>query len=538
MRLKKFILLIGFAFVGRTEAADECKPLLEANQAKSFYHLNTVMDVSRTASARTFTATPTSKEDVIEAIAFARRTHLKLTIMGTNHTHGGHNRRHETPNGKPQAIQLNMMSFNKILSLDLSKQEVTVQAGVTWRELSIFLNPAGLAARTEQSSNIFSIGGSVSANIHGRDIHGPLINSIVEIKFIDSQGVEQIVSRFRQPDVFRAVVGGYGGMGVITEITLKLEKNDLYKAHAVKDISIDEYISYIHTLSRRPDNRMHYGRVNISGKHAFNKMSFVEWAPVPDQVLSPERPEWALNLGEKHRWASSQIMNLMRHKPTSRAGKYIKDIMDKYFGLPKTGTLKTKNNIHNNPVQFLFDNFYNQQNSVDILQEYFIPVDQLKTFLQSLNSILAAQQSTMKDVTLMNATMRFVPKLKTERDSFLSPYSAENDLVAVVLYFNVQELGNPKNGDLVNYDGSEWTRKLIHSAQSLGGSFYWPYHRWWTADQIRHQKNDRIIEYFKIKERLDPENIFESDFLHHLRRALLLSSGKATHNESGPQISE
>ncbi|MEN0060041.1 MAG: FAD-binding oxidoreductase [Bdellovibrio sp.] len=494
-------------------AVDKCEAVF-GGMLKFQYETKEVMDVSRTAKVRTFTTSPTTTEDIQDAIAYSKNNGLKITVKGTNHSHGGHNRRHQDKIGKPQAIQLDMLRFNKIIRLDKENLEVTIQAGVIWKDLSIFLDREGLAAKTEQSSNIFSIGGSVATNIHGRDIHGPLANSIKEIKFIDGNGVERVVNRANDLQTFRALIGGYGGLGVITEVTLKVEKNYLYKAQSVQNVSVADYIDYIKTLSEKPDDRMNYVRVNISVKSAFTKMSYVEWVPISDESESPNWKGWQLNLVEKNRWVSSLIMNLMRYKPTSNFGKAVKDFMDKFFGLPKTGTHKTKNNILNNPVQFLFDNFYNQKRSVDILQEYFIPAEELQTFLFSLKNTTEKNQ-----LDLMNVTMRYIPKIEREQDGLLSPYSDKQDLIAIVLYFNIQEDGNLNNGDLVEYNGSKWTQELISSAQKLGGTFYWPYHRWWSNEQITHNQKENIQKYFKIKDELDPLNIFESDFMHHLRRA-------------------
>lgn len=367
---------------------------------------------------------------------------------------------------------------------------------------------------TEQSSNIFSVGGSVATNVHGRDIHGPLINSIKEIKFLNSDGIEQRVNRTEHPEVFRALVGGYGGLGVITEVTLFVEKNYLYQAHSVTDVSVAEYAQYLRALEDRAPNLMHYGRINLSGKSGFTKVSYTEWTPINEASVAKNWPGWSLNLGEKNIGISSAIMNLMRYRPTSGIGKYVKDIADKFFGLPKTGTIKTKNNILNNPVQFLFDNFYNQKSSVDILQEYFVPVDRMEPFLATLKSV-----SEKHDLDLMNVTFRYVPKVKEGSDSILSPYSSKEDLVAIVLYYNIDEARGKANGLQVDYNGSQWTQELIQRAQDLGGSFYWPYHRWWTPEQIKRQSEGDITEYFNVKDKVDPQNVFESDFIYYLREA-------------------
>ncbi|MGE3608640.1 MAG: FAD-dependent oxidoreductase [Bacteriovoracaceae bacterium] len=471
------------------------------------------MDISRTEKAYSYIARPKNKSEIISFIKFAKANNLKVTIKGTNHSHGGHNRRKDI-NGCPTAIQLDMAEYNHLISINSSKMEVTVESGMTWRELATKLDPYKLAVRTEQSSNIFSIGGSVSTNVHGRDVYGPLINSLIEIKYIDGDGIERKVGRNQRTQIFRAIVGGYGGLGIITEITLRVDKNYLYEAQSYKDISLKDYLNYLKTIEQKPANIMHYGRVNLTGETPFSKVQFVEWNPINDNEELSTWKGWKLDLNEKNEAISSALMNLMRNRKTSIWGKTIKEKLDEIFGLPKTGTHKTKNNILNNPVFFLFDNYYNKNQSVDILQEYFIPISQGENFLKKLQAIVDSNQ-----VNLLNVTLRYIPKMGAYQDSILTPYLTKENTLAIVLYINIEDTSSG-NGSLISYNGSSWTQKIIDAAQSVGGSFYWPYHRWWNKNQILKRDKENIINYFQIKDQIDPNNIFENDFLKALRQTI------------------
>jgi decaprenylphospho-beta-D-ribofuranose 2-oxidase len=59
-----------------------------------------------------------------------------------------------------------MRGYNKILKLDTEKKHLTVQAGSKWSDVQEFLNTKGLAVKIMQSSNLFTIGGTMSANAH------------------------------------------------------------------------------------------------------------------------------------------------------------------------------------------------------------------------------------------------------------------------------------------------------------------------------------------------------------------------------------
>lgn len=482
-----------------------------------------VWDISRTESAWMYVASPQTKQDIRDIIQYARENGLKISIKGSNHSHGGHNRLREGGGygqfRQIRGIQLDMMDFGSVLKIDLDGEvkTVTVQPGLTWRNLAQILNPLGLAVKTEQSSNIFSIGGAIATNIHGRDIYGPLIRSVREVKFLSYSGEEMVVSRDRHLDIFRALFGSYGALGVITEVTLQLQSNDLLEAHVFKGKSIDEYLRFIEGLAGEPESLMHFGRVRISGDpatQAFNQVSWVKWVPIEANSRPPNWKGWSLDLNERFRWISSMLMNLMRARPTSRLGIGLKEYIDEYFGMPKEGQVKSKNNIMNNPVQFLFDNYYNARKSVDILQEYFLPPEKLRGFLMHLKNI-----ASKHDLTLMNVTLRYVPKVNREEDGLLTPYSQEGPQIAVVLYFNIDESRDIDQGLLVDYDGSEWTQELIGEVHKLGGTFYWPYHKWWNTQQIVLGQENSLGEFFHIKQDMDPENLFTNDFLEALSQS-------------------
>ncbi|MCB0362982.1 MAG: hypothetical protein KDD35_09670, partial [Bdellovibrionales bacterium] len=123
------------------------------------------------------------------------------------------------------------------------------------------------------------------------------------------------------------------------------------------------------------------------------------------------------------------------------------------------------------------------------------------------------------DLTLMNVTLRYVPKVNREEDGLLTPYSQEGPQIAVVLYFNIDESRDIDQGLLVDYDGSEWTQELIGEVHKLGGTFYWPYHKWWNTQQIVLGQENSLGEFFHIKQDMDPENLFTNDFLEALSQS-------------------
>jgi FAD/FMN-containing dehydrogenase len=70
------------------------------------------------------------------------------------------------------------------------------------------------------------VGGSLSVNVHGRYIgQGPIIKSVESIRVILADGTDTIATPTQNSELFYGFIGGYGGLGVITEVTLSLTDN-------------------------------------------------------------------------------------------------------------------------------------------------------------------------------------------------------------------------------------------------------------------------------------------------------------------------
>jgi hypothetical protein len=78
----------------------------------------------------------------------------------------------------------------------------------------------------------------------------------------------------------------------------------------------------------------------------------------------------------------------------------------------------------NPPIEFI--SYYSKKDT-DILQEYYVPLENFSDFVDDLGKILSKN-----NVNLLSVTTRYVPK-NTEIFLDYNPV----DMVAIVLYFNV-----------------------------------------------------------------------------------------------------
>lgn len=96
-----------------------------------------------------------------------------------------------------------MTQFNNIVAINQKEKWIIVQSGASWAHIQEALNPFGLAVKVMQSSNIFTVGGSLSVNAHGRDPRFSALSSTVEgMKILTPDGQIRWIYRQQDPELF------------------------------------------------------------------------------------------------------------------------------------------------------------------------------------------------------------------------------------------------------------------------------------------------------------------------------------------------
>ncbi len=423
---------------------------------------------------------PTTTQEIQKIVKWAHQNDKKISVAGQRHSQGGHI-------CYPDAVVLDMLRFNKILKLDQEHAVITVQAGATWKDIQEYSNPYHLAVKNMQSFNSFTVGGSLSVNVHGQDIEGPLISSIVNFRMVNASGELIEVNRMNNEALFRLVIGGYGLFGIVTDIDLQLTPNLLYRQE-IKNFSLKNYINYFNNhLKINPLTELHFARFNVCPKsaHFLNMVTSVTYQKVTDQI--EDFPHLIPLHTEKYSWMLTYALSLIRNFSLAKKIKFPLE-----GSLMRNNGFITRNNAMYNDVHFLD---YDNEKNTDILQEYFIPVDQLEEFVAFVRSLCIEKNSN-----ILNITIRYVPR---NEESILS--YAQHDSFALVFYIN-HELTS-----LACATMKEWTQKLIDKAIALQGSYYLPYQLYASKNQL--QKAYPLSDYFfECKKVYDPQELFINHF--------------------------
>lgn len=412
-----------------------------------------------------------------------------VSISGARHSQGGHV-------AYPGGIVLDMTGFNKVLSVDPDKKRVLVQSGATWSDVQSAINVYGLAVKVMQSSNIFTVGGSLSANVHGRDPRfGPIIESVRSIKVALYDGSVVLASRSVRPDLFSAAIGGYGLLGVILTVELELTDN-LPLTKQTTQVSTSDYVDFLKAPSDTLN--LHFGRCAIAKGPKFLRECYridyflADFLPVTSELYDEShiaRNAFFFGLSRKYNWAKNLRWSMQ---------KKLVDSPDKAEQIGRNQAMQP-------PIRFLD---YQSDKDTDILQEYFVPLDKFEPFMAGLQRHLVEQ-----GVNLLSVTLRYLPQ---NTESILS-YSTV-DMMAVVLYINIG-----LNEAALDH-AQEWTRDLVDLAPEHGGTYYLTYQGFPLTAQFQ-RAYPNWLAFLNVKCRYDPEEVFINRFYRQYIEAPYLDNG-------------
>jgi len=413
-------------------------------------------------------ATPVSTADVIEQV---RAWPGRIAVGGGRYSMGGQV-------AIAAGLHLDMRQMNRLIWLDVAARTVRVQAGMRWRDLQDHLDPHDLAIKTMQSYANFTVGGSVSVNAHGRYVgHGPIAHTVRALQLVLADGTVVDAAPDRHADLFRAAIGGYGAVGIITEVELALARN-IRIQRSVERVSLDAYVQHVQRqVLNDPTAVLHNADllpprfdapVCVTWRKANASQPLTEPARLVEHGLSYAMDQniiWALTElpgGQAVRAAA---------QPKLIAGTAVKWLnheasLDVAQLEPRTRAMSTY-----------------------ALQEYFVPERQLVPFVQAMGRILRTH-----GVEALNVSIRHSPADTVS----LLPWASE-DVFSLVLYHKQRTWRSAQEAV------GRWTRELIDAVLAHEGRYYLPYQL--HATQAQFERAYPGIEQLRaIKRRVDPEN--------------------------------
>ena len=438
-----------------------------------------------------------------DLIQRAAAEHRKISVAGARHSMGGH-----TLINDGLTVDMSGEAFRHIERVNIVEGLATVRvgAGATWHELLAALDREGWSIAVMQSNDDFSIGGSISVNCHGWQPGSPPIADTVQtLTLLKADGSIVECHRDRESDreLFSAVCGGYGLFGIILQVELRVVPNQLYKAQEFA-ATAGNYTERYDSLVARSDQPigLAYGRVSVApGSWFLRDARIIRFVPV---AAKTERPKNTIreNDGEFSLRPSEIALAraVFRGSADSSVGKFTRWTIERLHG--QTHRILSRNGILQTPSDW-FGN--RDPNYVEILHEYFVPLNRLADFLTQARSVLEKK----KTADLLNVTIR-----KVKQDDVTTLAYAREDVFGLVMLFRYP--ATPQADENM----ARTTRELIATALDCHGSYYLPYRPHATLDQFR-QAYPSYEQFYNLKHKYDPDEVFENLFyLNYVRPAV------------------
>ena len=486
MGKKKYVLL-AFIFSAGVIYATLFTYSLYQNRIKDELLIH---DVSRLFPAQVSEVVQGKEEEaLVEVVLMAKEKDLPISIAGSKHSQGGHA-------FYKNSVWLDMKGYDKILHINEKDKTITVQSGATWKKIQEFINPYGLSIKVMQSSNIFTVGGSLSSNVHGRDPkYGTIIETVDSFRLLMADGTIKEVSRTKNDELFPLVIGGYGLFGVILDVTLHLTDDVFYVSETLKT-NYKAYAKYFRkSVLSNEEIGLHYARLSVASDTFLDEMFMTNYITVgEDEALYPSKAKEYKELTkleeEKYVRRNKLLFGLSRKFDWGKDMSWY--VQQKFFAEKGEGEVTSRNNTMRTLVEFLE---YESSKNTDILQEYFIPTENFADFVDELRRIVEKE-----DLNLLNATVRYT---KAHDEGFLN--YAKEDTFAVVLLFNhsLSEKG------IAHMELA--TREIVDSALALNGTYYLTYQLFPNQQQVR-TAYPNIDKFFEKKREFDPEERFMNNF--------------------------
>src|SRR5919197_4050951 len=166
---------------------------------------------------------PTATEEAAAIVGVCARHRAPIVPFGAGTSLEGHV--HALQGG----VSIDMREMNRIVRLSVEDLDVTVQAGVTRKQLDAALRPEGVFFPVDPGADA-TLGGMVSTGASGTTTvrYGAMRENVVSLVVVTANGeIVRTRSRARKSsagyDLTRLFIGAEGTLGLVCEVTLRVQ---------------------------------------------------------------------------------------------------------------------------------------------------------------------------------------------------------------------------------------------------------------------------------------------------------------------------
>jgi FAD/FMN-containing dehydrogenase len=433
------------------------------------------------------------KAGILEALEAARVQGLSVVAHGAGHSYtdaalntGG--------------IVLDVTPMRRILSWDAQQGIMRVEPGVTLQEMVQVAWKDGWWPVVAPSTARVTIGGCVAMNVNGRNAwkSGPFGATILSMDVLLATGESRTLAPEQEPQLFHAFVGSIGLLGIITSITVQLQRlgSGLVTIRRRRAAAMDEIFALFAEEQQNSDfmeawldgfargNQLGRGHVTSARLSSAGQGGGAPFAT----FASPGRlEESAASLAARLvRPALSQAVQMVNRINYRRGG-----------GSPgKDGQLRSLVPFTFWPGAFFSGYPALLPQGIETFQA-FVPEQAAPTIFKEV-----LQYSQLQGCMPLWCVIK-----KHRHDPFLLSYQVDG----FSLELNYARTGQPVQ------QLQQMLLQMIATVIDAGGRFYLAKDHFQTATQYRQSVGEQVIETFlQLKQQFDPEMRLQSDLFRRL----------------------
>jgi decaprenylphospho-beta-D-ribofuranose 2-oxidase len=452
--------------------------------------LTTLENFGHSLSAPAFLYQPTSVDEISEAFHVAKKNDRTITLRGAG-------RSYNDAALNSFGMVLDLQGMNKILEWNPETGVVTAEPGVTLAKLWQVVLPDGWWPPVVSGTMTTTLGGCLGMNIHGKNNFkaGTIGDHVLEFTALLPTGARITCSPKKNGDLFRAMIGGLGMLGVFTSVTLQMKRmySGLLNVHAWNVPNLQRHLDDI--MSSAPEHSYTVGWLDtmVGGKGLGRGQLHTA-----DYLKEGEDPQ-----------ASKTLQVSYQTLPDRMFGVFPKSIIH-YFMAPFSNNLgwslvstakyyvgreKTYRQSHA-AFHFLLDYVPKWElayGSGGLVQyQSFIPKETAQDALKEILNLSLKRGLP----SYLGVTKRHKP------DDFLLSHSVDG--FSLAMDFKVTKSNQKKLSAML--------QEFDQIALAAGGRFYFAKNSETTPETARRFLGDAAVEEFKaLKKRTDPDNLLESD---------------------------
>ncbi|MFV2039146.1 MAG: FAD-binding protein [Acidimicrobiales bacterium] len=171
------------------------------------------------------TVRPRTEDQLRDVIGRGVAERRRVKVVGSGHSF--------TDIACTDGLHIDVGAIDAVHDVDMTRNQVTVGAGIVLRELNRRLWDLGLSIPSLGDIDAQTLAGATSTGTHGTGGRYQCISAaIVGARVVTSDGTALEISEEQRPDLLAGLRVGLGALGVITSLTLRCEP--AFNLHAVE----------------------------------------------------------------------------------------------------------------------------------------------------------------------------------------------------------------------------------------------------------------------------------------------------------------